>query len=561
MTCARVRNGQVRETIVEFLAKNPLFLLFSIAAIGYPIGRIRVAGISLGIASLLFVGIALGAIDPRLKLPETFYQFGLAIFVYTIGLSSAPGFFASLNRRGLRNTALVVGILLTGALFSSIAIVVISRSYDLGTGIRALQAGLFTGSFTNTPAMAAARELIKMRGGDAAMQSQPVVAYSIAYPMAVIGPMLALILVKKLFKVDYAAEAASLPNTLTGMQEVKSETVRVTSASNHLIRDIVHQVPGARVVFGRVHRNGTTIIPQGETELQNGDLVTVVGTADDLSRIETLLGEKAPYELPDDRTEVDYRRMFVSNSAVVGIPLRELHLVGRHNAVITRIRRGDTEFVPDGDTVMEFGDRVRITTRKDNMEAVAHIIGDSYRSISEVDLLNFCLGLALGLALGKLPIPLPGGLKIELGFAGGPLLVALILGRVHRFGRFNWSMPYSANLTLRQLGLMLFAAGVGTTAGEGFAKTVQAGLAVPLFVGGAAVSFVSATLLLLIGYRLMKIPLGVLSGVMSGCHTQPVLLGFANEQAKNDLPSLGYSMVFPAATILKIIVAQLLLSL
>ncbi len=537
-------------TIIEVLAKNHLLLLFAVAAIGYPIGRIKVGGVSLGIAALLFVGIAFGALDPRLKLPEEFYRLGLALFVYTIGLTSAHGFFAAMNRRGLRTNLLGAVTLVVGG----VACVLLTKSL-LGMKT-SFGVGLFTGAFTNSPALAAAVEALKGSGSE----TEPVVSYGIAYPMGVLGPLLALLFVKKLFRVDFQEEARSMPASMTGRQQLEVRSICVTNpAAEVSTQEVVRQLPGSHIVFGRIRRGGELILPTGKTQFEHGDEVTAVATAEDLEKASAFLGRPMPQELSLDHSEFDFRRIFVSNADLVGKPLAELRLPDQHGAIITRIRRGDMDLVPDGGTILELGDRVRVTSRRENMDHLTKLFGDSYRQLSEVDLLNFSLGLALGLLLGSIPVPLPGGVSFKLGFAGGPLVMALILGKLHRTGPIVWSLPYSANLTLRQIGLLLFAAGIGTTAGQGFAETVRSGAAVPLFGLGALVSFVAPVILLTVGLKLMRIPLSTLAGVMSATHTQPVLLAFSNEQTKNDVPAVGYATVFPFATVIKVILAQILL--
>jgi putative transport protein len=229
------------------------------------------------------------------------------------------------------------------------------------------------------------------------------------------------------------------------------------------------------VIFGRLSRNGHLQLVASDTTFRPGDLVSVIGEADALDRTAAVLGSEAPDHLEFSREELDFRRIFVSSPAVSGKRLRDLDLPRRHHALVTRIRRGDIEILPTAETVLEPGDRVRVVTSRERMQDVTRYFGDSYRAISEVDILTFSLGIALGLALGRVPIPLPGGIEFELGIAGGPLLVALVLGSLQRTGRLQWTIPYSANLTLRQFGLMLFLAGIGTRAGFAFRETIASG--------------------------------------------------------------------------------------
>jgi putative transport protein len=204
---------------------------------------------------------------------------------------------------------------------------------------------------------------------------------------------------------------------------------------------------------------------------------------------------------------------------------------------------------------------VRVLTRRDRLDAVGAFFGDSYRALSEIDILTFSLGLGVGLALGLLPIPLPGGVTLKLGLAGGPLIVALILGAWERTGPMVWSLPYSANLTLRQVGLILFLAGVGTRSGYAFLSTFSQGGGIAVFLAGAVITCVTALVMLWVGHRLLKIPMGLLAGMLAGLQTQPALLAFSLEQADNDLPNIGYAMVYPVAIIAKIVIAQLLVAL
>ncbi|MBL8056764.1 MAG: hypothetical protein JNK29_08700 [Anaerolineales bacterium] len=544
--------------MVTLLLNNPLLLLFLVVAIGYPLGRIKVAGSSLGLAAVLFVGLAFGALHPDMKLPELIYQLGLVLFVYTIGLSSGRGFFASFRRKGLRDNALGLGVLLLAA--------GLTVALAVGLGLKnTYAAGLFAGALTNTPALAGVLDNLKNSVPQAvrdATLAEPVIAYSLAYPMGVVGMLLAIALVQRLWRVDYSAEAkhAQLPGAIDS--RLQARTVRVThaAATGRPLHELV-RVHGWRVVFSRVKRGATLAIVTGQTQLEPDDLVTIVGAPEEIEHVTAALGETAQEHLELDRSELDYRRIFVSSSKVAGRRLRDLNLPQQYGALVTRVRRGDLDLLPDADTVLELGDRVRVLTRREQIEAITKFFGDSYRAVSEVDILSFSLGLALGLLLGLIPLPLPGGVELKLGLAGGPLIVALVLGTLERTGPFVWSVPYSANLTLRQIGLVLFLAGVGTRAGYAFFGTLLQGSGLALFLAGVVITLVAAFSLLWIGHRLLKIPMGLLTGMLAGVQTQPAVLGFAVEQARNDLPNIGYATVYPMATIAKIILAQIILAL
>lgn len=544
------------DCMIDLLAENPLLLLFVVSAIGYVLGRVRVGGVSLGVAAVLFVGLFFGALDERLRLPDILYLLGLVLFVYTIGLSSGPSFFASLRRKGLRDNLLVLGVIVLSA---GLAV-----GLHLALGLSGpLTAGLFAGSLTNTPSLAAVIEQLKSSGvsSDAALAA-PVVGYSVAYPMGVLGMIGALYIAQRIWRVDYAAEAHELRALGGAGEPLVNRTVRVTNpaAAGRSVGELV-TTDHLDVVFSRLQHDGQLGLATSEAQIALGDLLTVVGTSEEVQRASARLGEVAAVPLDADRQTLDFRRIFVSNPEVAGHRLRDLGLPARFGAVITRVRRGDVDLLPNGETVLELGDRVRVITRRENMEKVSEFFGDSYRSVSEIDVVSLGLGLAIGLLVGMIPLPLPGGGRFTLGFAGGPLIVALILGWRGRSGPIVWTLPYSANLTLRQVGLTLFLAGVGTRSGFSFVSTLAQGGGLAIFLAGAAITCTAAVATLAIGHRLLKIPFSLLSGMLAALQTQPAVLGFANEQARSDLPNIGYATVYPVATIAKIICAQLLVAL
>jgi putative transport protein len=380
--------------------------------------------------------------------------------------------------------------------------------------------------------------------------------------VGIVGPMIVMLIARAVFRIDYRAEAMTIPSFRRSQQTLEIRTLEVTRPEAEAMT--VAEVTGREaqdVVLGRVVRGDETLLATGDLKFKIGDLVAVTGPAAELDRLAECLGRTSQAGLHQDRTDFDVRRVFVSNPDVVGHPLRELELPQRHAAIVTRVRRGDVDLVPTGGTKLELGDRVRVLTRRENMDEITRFFGDSYKALSEVDFLTVSFGIALGLLLGLVPIPLPGGINFRLGFAGGPLVIALILGRLGRTGSIVWTLPYSPSLTFRQLGLILFAAGIGTRAGWDFYHTLSAGRGFEVFASGAAMTFGTGLLMFGIGYRLLKIPMNQLVGLYAGAQTQPVVLGFAVDQTKNDLPNAGYATIFPLATIFKILVAQILFNL
>jgi putative transport protein len=544
--------------MIELLIDEPLLLLFIVSGVGYALGRVKVKGVRLGVAAVLFVGLAVGALDPRLTLPPIIFEIGLVIFVYSIGISSGAGFFASLRGKGLRDN-LFIFIMLT------VALLMVVGAHFLLDLQATVSAGLFAGSLTNTPALAGVLESIANSAPANLMDTmltEPVVGYSVAYPMGVLGMILVVLIMQRVWKIDYAAEAKQMRNFHLVEQELYNKTVLVTQpgVTAVTLRELRRQFSWD-IVFGRIQRGDDITLATGDTQLQPGDLLSIIGTPEEVDAIIPTIGELTDKHLELDRTLYDHRRIFVSNPHIAGRKLADLRLPQEYGALVTRVRRGDIDFLAHSDLVLELGDRVRVVTRRKDMSALTALFGDSYRELSEVNLVSLGIGLTLGLLLGMIPIPLPGDITFKLGAAGGPLIVGLVLGALRRTGPIAWIPPYSANLTLRQIGLIFLLAGIGLRSGYTFINTFAASGGLSLFLAGTAVTCTIAFLTLFVGYKVLKIPFGLLVGMLSALQTQPAVLSFGQEQANNDLPNVGYALVFPVSTIVKIFYAQLLLTL
>jgi putative transport protein len=540
--------------LLDLLADNPLLLLFVVAATGTLAGRVRLGGFRLGIAAVLFAGLAAAALDPRLQLPEFVYIFGLALFVYTIGLASGPGFVAALRRQGLRDNLLALGAVGVG--FGLTVAVAVALGLSATSA-----AGLFAGSLTNTPALAGVIESVRQTAPPESFErlaAEPVVAYSLAYPLGVVGVLAVVAVLQRAWRVDYAAEAARVPSSAGSARPIVTRTVRVTREAGR-VADVVEHA-GREVSIVRVLHADDVRLASADTALHAGDLVSVVGADEDVRRVAEEFGVITPQHLELDRRSLDFRRMFVSNPAVVGVRLDELGDLRRLGVTVSRIRRGDVDLLARGDTVLQPGDRVRVVGPRERLQDAARLFGDSYRALGEVDIMSFGLGLALGLLVGAIAVPLPGGITFRLGFAGGPLIVALALGAMGRTGPVAWQLPYSANLTLRQLGMVLFLAGIGTRAGQAFASAVGDLASLAIIAAGALVTCAVALVTLVVGYRVAHVPMGVLLGMLAGIQTQPAVLAFAVERTADDLPNVGYATVFPVALISKIVLAQVVLA-
>jgi len=544
---------------IDLLVENHLLLLFTIIGLGYLLGTIKIFGFQLGVAAVLFVGIAFGAIDKRLALPEHIYVIGLVLFVYAIGLQSGPGFFAAFKRRGFRINLIAVLLLGLGAISAALIGKV--------TGLSApVIAGLFCGSLTNTPALAATVETIKHLSTKISPElvelytNSPVVTFGLAYPFGVLGVILWFFVFTKIFKIDFKKEEQERRKEL-GDDNISSNTYRVINPAviGKTIDEAMKILGDPGFVLSRIKKKEKIAIVNPETVLETNDLIVAVSTEKSLQKARVLFGEQSNEHLTERRDGISYRRIFVSSPAVVGKTIRELNLEKQFEATITRLRRGDVDFVPSSNTTLELGDRIRVVTREDNLKRVTEFFGDSIKALSETDFLSLSLGIVLGVFVGMIPFSLPNGMTFKLGFAGGPLIVALILGRLHHTGPITWGMPFNANLVLRQIGLVFFLAGIGSKAGGGLGATFQNDGWL-LIASGALITTAVAVATILIGYKFLKLPMSAVMGMMSGMQTQPACLAFANQQAQNELPNIWYATVYPASMVAKIMLAQILVS-
>lgn len=545
---------------MDLLAQNPLLLLFIIIGIGYLIGNIGISGFRLGVAAVLFVGIFFGALDRRMSLPEHIYIIGVVLFVYPMGLQAGHGFFASFRKRGFRFSVIAALILLAGGVLALIARNIMGISAPSA-------AGLFCGALTSTPAMATALETAKNLSANLPHEvselnaGSTVVAYGLTYPFGVFGVILCFFVSGKILKIDRAKEALAAQKESIS-EQIFSRTFRVTNPAivGKTVEETLALMKDSGFILTRIRKGNKTDIADSKTVLALDDCVVAAGDAEAMQRAQLIFGEQAPEHLAEGLGNIRYRRIFVSNKEVVGKSIRELNLPQELHAIVTRLRRGDVDIVPTPDTVLEMGDRIRVLTRKENMERATKYFGDSLKSITETDYLSLSLGIVLGVLLGMIPIPLSKGLSFKLGFGGGPLIMGLILGRLERTGPITWEMPFNANLVLRQVGLVFFLATIGTKAGYGFSIIFKSG-GWGLILAGAVITTIITTATIVIGYKFLKLPMAAVMGLMSGIQTQSACLVYANQQTETDLPNIWYTTVYPASMVAKIIIAQLLVSL
>ncbi len=534
-----------------FLTENPLLLLFLVVSIGYLIGNIKVKGTGLGTTAVLFVGLAFGAMNPEFNVPDIIFQIGIVFFVYTVGLRSGPAFFDSFRKNGWRDITFV--LLMLG--LSALVTIAIYYAMDFD---KATIVGMYSGSSTNTTALAGVIDMVNLKEkGNPVTINHLVVGYTFSYPMGVLGVMIAIKMMERFLKIDYQAEKEILRKDYPIDEDLTSRAIEITNQNiaGKQIRDLIRE-HNWNIVFGRVDSKlHGTILSNWDITLYPGDKIIVVGTREELDEVEKILGKEAENSLTYDRKEYDIVRIFVSNPDVVGRELSSLNLQEKYSAIITRIRRGDIEMLAKGDTILELGDRIRFVARRQDIKEIQKIFGDSYYASSKIDLFSFGIGIALGLVLGMIEFILPGGLVFKLGFAGGPLIVGLLLGALRRTGPIVWSLPYGSNVTLNQLGLTLLLAVIGIRSGNTLMESLSDGAWVKIFLAGSVLSVTTAILSLWVGYKLIKIPYSLLLGFVAN---QPAILEFATDITKNRVPALGYSFMFPISLVMKILFAQIL---
>lgn len=531
------------------LIDNPLLLLFLVMGVGAALGSVRIGGIALGPAAALFAGLAVSAYDDRLaNTPAIVTQIGLGLFIYTVGLASGPSFLAEFRRGGAR---VLIGVTALLGL-TALAVIGVGKLLDLDVGARS---GLFAGSLTNTPALSAAIGGLGERVTDGTV-TDPVVGYSLAYPFGVIAMLLAADW--SLRRARRHRGSAAPVEAAVGARDVTNATVVIEREGLPPLGDL-QTWEGAKLAFGRVEHDGMVEIATSDLTLVPGDQCTVIGAPDDVERFVAWAGRRSRQHLALDRASLDFRRISLSNRKLAGTRLRELRLESRFGATVTRVRRGDADLVANGDFVLRLGDRLRVVGPANRLGQVATLLGDSDRSLGEVDAMGFALGLSIGLLIGLVKVPLPGGGDIELGVGGGPLIAGLVLGTLSRSGPITWQIPHAANLTLRQLGILMFLGAVGIRSGATFADAAGTALGGRLALAALIVTAAIALASLLLA-RLLRTDPVTAAGHIAGIETQPAVHAYAAESTKGDeRVDAGYALVLPLAMIVKLIIVQLLI--
>jgi len=524
--------------VFEILSEQPVLFLFILIGIGMAFGHVKIRGISLGAAAVLFFAIALAAwaqsYGIELRVTPQLGTLGLTLFTFAIGINSGASFFHNLKT--------AVGPILTMvALYGITATVGLYLGKAMGMDVP-LIAGTFAGSVTNTPALAAAGDA----SGDPARAT---VGYSIAYLFGVIGMLAA-----SMAALHYGRNDKDAPSPLS------NRTIRVERDDHPFVGDIYEKL-GEKVSFSRLRRGETGPItrPQMSDTLDPGDLVTVVGPRELVARAATELGHASSHSLMQDRSYLDFRRVTISNPKVSGRTVASLGLAKEFSATISRVRRGDVDMVAEPGLVLQQGDRVRVVAPTSKMAEITKFFGDSSRGLTDLNPIALGIGMALGIAIGELPILTPDGSYFSIGSAAGTLIVGLIFGRIGRIGPVATALPFTTCQVIAELGLLVFLAQAGAKAGGQILEAFTSGAWIRIFALGLIMTSIMAVGLYCTMRWVFKMGGTKLAGLLGGAQTQPAVLAFANGRTNADpRVSLGYALVYPVAMVGKIVVATIL---
>ncbi len=516
----------------DIIGSQPILTAFLAIGLGYLVGQINIFGFSLGVGAVLFVGLAIGAFAPKAQIIGPIGLTGLIMFLYGIGILYGRQFFEGMFGVGQKYNLLALVACLAG----------LGVALGLGHifGIKLGHTlGLYAGSMTSTATLQAALEVMKNK--------DPSIGYSIAYPFGVIGLILCIYFMTRIVKPKFPTKAQRFH-----MGEI---AIGQTFAGKKLEDLTTGVLTDVQVTM--VRKDGRNFVPTSDTVLSAGDALMVVAESQEaIAKAAAQLGRLEPGLLASDRADLDYIRVFVGKANVVGVPLASLPMPAGYPAHLLHVRRYDADLVPSPDLMLEFGDRVGVLTPPDKKEEIRRHFGDTVKAAAEFSYVSLGLGMVMGVLLGLIPIPIPGIGIVTLGIGGGPLIVALILGKLRRTGPMLWTMPLPANIVLRNFGLAMFLATVGVNAGQPFVRTVAESGFTMLFIG-VAVLLTTVFIVLLVGHYVLKIPYDDLVGVASGATGNPAILVYSTKMAPTERPDIGYAMIFPSMTLVKVIAAQI----
>jgi putative transport protein len=548
------------DLFAEFAAHHAvahaLIILSLVAVTGLALGSIRIGGVQLGIGGALFSGIAFAhfgfTIDAGIL--EFVREFGLILFVYAIGLHVGPGFFGALRKDGLKLNTLAASLVILGVL--------VTVGVHLIGGIPLPAAlGLMSGATTNTPSLAAATQVLKDMNVDEGLRGMAPLGYALAYPFGIVGIILTMILLRNVFGLDPAHAAAEFDEARKAGAALETLNIEVRNGAMEGLR--LRDIPGfdhLGVVVSRVLHQGSQEVLDPEHRLYVGDVVLAVGKRKNLEDLRIILGgEISTLNLKEMPSDVKWERLVVTSQAARGKTLADLDLAQVHHVVLSRVVRAGIELTPTGALRLQFGDIVTAIGEPEALKRVATLLGNRPEALNHAQIIPIFVGIALGVALGSIPIAVPGlPAPLKLGLAGGPLVAAILLSRLGTLGPLVWFMPPVANHVLREIGIVLFLACAGLKSGGRFAETIVAGDGLPWLLYGALITIVPLLVVGFIGHLWTRMNYLTLCGLLAGSMTDPPALAFANGLHRSEAQSLGYATVYPLVMFLRVLAPQIL---
>jgi putative transport protein len=540
----------------ESVASSVLILAL-VAALGLAIGSLKVKGVGLGIAGVLFSGLVFGHFQFAFnhEVMEFAREFGLILFVYTIGLQVGPGFIASLRREGLPLNIMAASIVVLGA----VTAVVIS--FFAGIEIPVV-VGLLSGATTNTPSLAAAQQALMDSGlTGAEVVKMPGLGYAVAYPFGIMGIILTMLVIRTVFRVNTVQEAEEL-------RQERERTVVPLERANLIVENpnLEGMVLGeislfeeSGVVISRVRHGEDQFIAQADTMLHLGDIVLAVGPRSKLHALKLLVGKKTDVDLSAVPSNITSQTLIVTKKGVLGKSAPELGLRSKYDVQITRVRRSGVELPVSHSLRFQYGDRLVAVGEQQRIDQVAALFGNSEKALQYPEVIPVFVGIMLGVIVGSWPFEIPGvPTPVKLGLAGGPLLVAIVLSRIGRIGPLVWYLPSSANLVLREVGIVLFLACVGLQSGDRFVETLVQGDGLKWMAFASLITLVPLVVVGFVARVFQKTNFLTLCGLLAGSMTDPPALAFAGNVSNSDEPTVSYAAVYPLTMILRVLLAQLI---
>lgn len=534
-------------------------IIYSIViAIGIAFGKLKIFGISFGITWVLFIGLLVSFLGITInKETEHFVkEFGLILFVYSVGLQVGPGFFASLKKSALGNNSLAASVVLLGV------IITIIFFYTSGNHI-SIMAGVMSGAVTNTPGLAAAQAAVKDLQVTGVDNSIITLSYAVAYPFAVIGIILSLVLLRKILGVNIADEQ-ELHRKLGFIQSNRPVSIHIRLENKQLIGQPLRQIfkmLNEPVIISRMFHQGSIITPTPDTVLSEGDVMQFVASKKIMEKVKLLVGTVSDMNLrTEPSSDLISRQIIVTRKEITHRRLGDIPELHQESLTITRIKRAGIEMVAHGNIFLQLGDTITVVGIEENINQLAEVVGNSLKRLEAPDLGPIFIGIVLGVVLGSIPFYIPSvPVAVKIGMAGGPLIVALFLSRFGNHLYLNNYTTNSANLIVREIGIALFLASVGLSSGHNLSSAFTDGSGYQWILMGITITMVPLLIVGVIASKFFRKTYFELCGLLAGACTDPPALAFALKMAGNDIPSSTYATVYPLTMILRILAAQLLI--